>query len=43
MLLKRPKALVTFRHQGDAALKFWRVEEAGPVAKSGCCPAKVQG
>jgi hypothetical protein len=43
VLLKRPKALVTFRHQGDAALKFWRVKEAGPVARPGCCPAKMQG
>jgi hypothetical protein len=41
VLLKRPKALVTFHHQGDAALKFWRVEEAGPVARPGCCPGKM--
>jgi hypothetical protein len=43
VLPKRPKALVTFRHQGDEALKFWRVKEAGPVARPGCYPAKVQG
>jgi hypothetical protein len=43
VLLKRPKALVTFRQQGDAALKFRRVEEAGPVAGPGCCLARVKG
>jgi hypothetical protein len=38
VLLKRSKALVTFRQQGDAALKFWRLKEA----RSGCCFAKME-
>jgi hypothetical protein len=43
VLLERPKALVTLRLQGDAALKFGRVKEAGPVAWLECCLAYVQG
>jgi hypothetical protein len=43
VLLKRPKALVAFRQQGDAALKFWRIKEAGPGAGPGCRLAKVEG
>jgi hypothetical protein len=43
MLLDRPKALITLRLQGDAALKFRRVKEAGPVAWPKCCLAYVQG
>jgi hypothetical protein len=30
MLLKRPKALITLRQQGDPALKLRRVKETGP-------------
>jgi hypothetical protein len=39
VLLKRSKALVTFRQQGDVALKFRRIKEARP----GCCFAKMEG
>jgi hypothetical protein len=38
VLLKRSKALVTFRQQGDTALKFRRIKEAGP----GCCFANME-
>jgi hypothetical protein len=41
VLLKKAKALVTFHHQRDNALKFWHVEKAGPIARPGCCPAKM--
>jgi hypothetical protein len=48
ILLERSKALVTFCQQGDAALKFRRIKEAGPGggfakmecqgrARPGCC------